>query len=378
MIDEQENDGADASGTEDDDSSQGDNPRPSFDPNKIRVKKIDPTVSTLMDKLTAGEIDLAPEFQRLQVWDAVRESRLIESLLIRIPLPAFYLDEIEGRDEYYAVIDGVQRFTALDHFINKKGDDALVLRGLEVLPQLNGKTFDGLDGPLKRRILGAQLVAYVIEPGTPDEAKLNIFARINTGGLVLTLQEIRHAMNPGPVRKFLLDLTEATEFIQAVAPAARNLKKRMTDRECALRFIAFIDDGVARYAKVNTDLDGFLNTAMKRVNKMSNAERDALAIRFRRAMHYAHACFGRQAFRKPAARGPLNKSLFEATAVALDNLTDKELDALVARKEQVLDIYTNVFKDARVFESVTSSTGDPTRVEKRFEGLRRVFAEVLQ
>ena len=74
----------------------------------------------------------------------------------------------------------------------------------------------------------------------------------------------------------------------------------------------------------------------------------------------------------------MNESLFEATAVALDNLTDKELDALVARKEQLLDIYTNVFKDARVFESVTWSTGDPTRVEKRFEGLRRVFAEVLQ
>jgi hypothetical protein len=364
-------------GTENEDTSQGDNPRPSFDPNKIRVKKIDPTVSNLMDKLTAGEIDLAPEFQRLQVWDQVRESRLIESLLIRIPLPAFYLDELEGKDEHYAVIDGVQRFTALDRFINK-GADGLVLRGLEVLTTLNNKRFDDLDPPLKRRILGAQLVAYVIEPGTPDEAKLNIFQRINTGGLTLTAQEIRHAMNPGPVRKFLEELTSTPEFAEAVGSAASNLRKRMADRECAIRFMAFVDGGVLRYAKATTDLDGFLNQAMKRVNKMSDLERGALADRFRRAMYHAHALFGRYAFRKPAAGGPLNKSLFEATSVAIDAQSDSELTTLATRQARLLDAYKAALQKPEVFASVTSGTGDTSKVETRFAALGTVLGEVLQ
>jgi hypothetical protein len=365
-------------GTDNEDMSQGDNPRPSFDPNKIRVKKIDPTVSNLMDKLTAKEIDLAPEFQRLQVWDAVRESRLIESLLIRIPLPAFYLDELEGQDEHYAVIDGVQRFTALDRFINKKGAEGLVLKGLEVLTALNGKRFEDLDPPLKRRILGAQLVAYVIEPGTPDEAKLNIFQRINTGGLTLTAQEIRHAMNPGPVRKFLEELASTPEFTSAVGLAASNLRKRMADRECAIRFMAFVDGGVVRYTKATTDLDGFLNQAMKRVNKMSDPERSALADRFRRAMYHAHAYFGRYAFRKPAAGGPLNKSLFEATSVAIDARSDSELATLASRQDRLLEAYKAAFQKPDVFASVTSGTGDMNKVVTRFAALDSVLAEVLQ
>lgn len=369
------------SATDDEDTSQGDNPRP-FDPNRIRVKKIDPTVSNLMDKLKAGEIDLAPEFQRKKgIWDVGRKSRLIESLLIRIPLPAFYLDELPpepGFDERYVVIDGVQRLTALEHFINDKSDARLRLQDLEVLSQLKGKCFDELDRALQRRILSAQFVAYVIEPGTPDEAKLNIFKRINTGGLTLTPQEIRHAMNAGPVRQFLADLVTTVEFLDAVGrPAAATLSQRMADRECAVRFVAFVDGGVAMYRASDTDLDGFLNRAMARLNKMSNEERDALSRRFRRAMRAAHVCFGRYAFRKPAAGGPLNKSLFEATAVALDEASDADLAKLASAQARLIEAYKSMLAKPEVFASVTASTGDPVRVSTRFAALRDVVREVL-
>lgn len=366
--------------TEGEDMSQGDNPRP-FDPNRIRVKKIDPTVSNLMDKLKAGEIDLAPEFQRKKgLWTPVQRSRLIESLLIRIPLPAFYLDELPpepGYDERYAVIDGVQRLTALEHFINDKSETRLRLEKLEVLDQIEGKSFDELDRALQRRILGAQIVAYVVEPGTPDEAKLNIFKRINTGGLALTPQEIRHAMNPGPVRKFLEELVGTPEFIDAVGPTAKKMSARMADRECANRFIAFLGGGVTSYRGCGTDFDGFLNRAMIRVNKMAEADRRALGDRFRRAMRHAHTCFRRYAFRKPAAGGPLNKALFEATAVALDERSDAELETLAARHDQLIEAYKAALADTKVFASVTASTGDPNRVEERFAALQGIIAQVL-
>jgi hypothetical protein len=360
--------------------SQGDTPR-GFDPNKIRVKKIDLVVSNVMEKLMVGEIDLAPEFQRNKVWDVVRESLLIESLLIRIPLPVFYLDELppeQGSDERYAVIDGVQRLTALQHFINDKGDKCLKLKGLQVLTQLEGKSFDDLDPALKRRILSAQLVAYAIEPGTPPEAKLNIFKRINTGGLTLTPQEIRHAMNGPDARKFLENLVISTEFIEAVGPlVAKQMSLRMADRECALRFIAFLDGGVERYRKSDIDLDGFLNAAMSKVNKMAEPDRQALAVRFRRAMRVAHTCFGRLAFRKPSAGGPLNKSLFEATAVALDGRSDAELALLTTRKEQLLEAYKAALAKPDIFASVTASTGDAKRVSCRFVALQSLIAEVI-
>lgn len=364
---------------EDEDTSQGDVPRP-FDPNQIRVRQEPYVVYNLMESLKAGELDLAPEFQRKAgIWDEGRQSRLIESLLIRIPLPAFYLDELPPQagqlTQRLAVVDGVQRLTTLDRFINQK---TLTLSKLEFLDTLNGKSFDDLDPALKRRILEAKLVAYVVESGTPPAAKLNIFKRINTGGLSLTPQEIRHAMNPGPVRKFLEALAESAEFKAAVGPSVqRKMSQRMQDRECALRFIAFRDGGVGRYRSTRSDFDGFLHDAMDRVNRMSDVDRSALAARFQRAMHHVHVCLSRYAFRKPAAGGPLNKALFEATAVAFDARSDTELATLAVRFDKFLEAYTEAFSKLDILRSVTSSTGDPARVERRFKALDDVLTETL-
>lgn len=366
---------------EEDEITQGKDPRP-FDPNQIRIKKIDLAISNAMQMLEAGELDVAPDFQRHIVWDDVRKSKLVESLLVRIPLPVFYFDELppkEGFDVQYAVIDGVQRLTTLGQFINEKDPvKRLRLKGLEVLTQLEGRDFDGLDPALKRRIMSAQIVVYVIEPGTPEEAKLNIFKRINTGGMVLTPQEIRHAMNPGPVRKFLEDLANTSEFVEAVRPsAAKNMSTRMADRECAIRFLAFLGGGVDAYVKSKTDLDGFLNQAMIRINKLDDPSRMALGQRFRRAMHHARACFGANAFRKPAAGGPLNKSLFEATAVALDARTDEELAVLATRQERLQEVFVKALGDTEFYSSITAGTGDPRRVVVRFAALSKILDEVL-
>lgn len=360
------------------DTSQGDEPRP-FDPNQIRVRQEPYVVYNLMESLKAGDLDLAPEFQRhAGIWDPERQSRLIESLLIRIPLPAFYLDELPAAKgeltQRLAVVDGVQRLTTLARFINEK---SFKLSRLEFL-NLNGKGFDDLDPPLQRRILEAKLVAYVVESGTPPAAKLNIFKRINTGGLSLTAQEIRHAMNPGQVRRFLGELGSSSEFAAAVgAKAQKKMAARMQDRECAVRFFAFLDGGTSRYRTSRNDFDGFLHDTMERINAVTPNELTELGRRFRRAMHNAHLLFGKVAFRKPGAGGPLNKALFEATAVAIDGRTDDELLALQGAKERLIDIYTQSLDTPETLKSVTASTGDPNRVEARFRALREVFTEAL-
>ncbi len=119
-----------------------------FDPNKIRVKLWTPTVDLVLKRIRANEMDLAPDFQRAAgIWKDKTQSRLIESLLIRIPLPAFYVD---GSDEdRLLVVDGIQRLTAMKRFVV---DDDLVLHGLEYLADLEAKRFSDLPRPFQRRI----------------------------------------------------------------------------------------------------------------------------------------------------------------------------------------------------------------------------------
>jgi hypothetical protein len=337
-----------------------------------------------MQRLQHGELDLAPEFQRRAgIWDDQRQSRLIESLLIRIPLPAFYLDELpissDQLTEKFAVVDGVQRLSVLKRFIN---DGTLRLIGLEFLKKLEGKKYIELESPLQRRIQETQLAVNIVEPGTPDEAKLNIFKRINTGGVALTAQEIRHAMSPGPVRQWLKEVAEISEFKDAVGSnVVAHMAKRMEDRECVIRFAAFIDGGVQRYRVGNTDFDAFLLRAMARLNKLSEKERDAIRHRFIRAMRAARDCMGPYAFRKigtDSRRGRLNKALFEATMVNFDLRTDAEIKIISNFQQKLFEIYLLTLDDNQINSSVSVGTGDPIRVERRFAAMDSVLKQVLQ
>jgi hypothetical protein len=359
-------------------SSSGDIREP-FDPNKIRVRPWTPTVYNLMERLKHGELDLSPEFQRRAgVWSVQKQSRLIESLLMRIPLPSFYLDELPPKEsdppDRYSVVDGVQRLFVLDKFINEK---TLRLTGLEFL-KLSGQGIDDLSPSFRRRILEAQLSVNVVEYGTPDEAKLNIFRRINTGGVPLTAQEIRHAMSPQVVRQWLKDAAEIPDFRRALGSGAERLAVRMQDRECIARFVAFIDDGVSKYRASNGDLDAFLLRSMKEIVTMDRA---ALQQRLHRSMIAAHEILGGLAFRKydkyTSRRGPVNKALFEATAVALDQRTDEDLAALIAQRQKVVPIYIEQVNSFQLNDAISVGTGDPRRVEHRFSAMQEVFAKAL-
>ena len=174
------------------------------------------------------------------------------------------------------VVDGQQRLTVLKRFML---DKTLRLEGLEFL-ELKDKSFDELPRKMQRRIEETQVTVFLIEKGTPRGVKFNIFKRINTGGMQMSPQEIRHAMNEGPALDFLKSLAESPEFLKATNNSVR--AERMADRECVLRFCAFATTDINKYS--SKDLDPFLNEKMGEINRMSEAERTKLSKQFKRAM----------------------------------------------------------------------------------------------
>ncbi len=348
-----------------------------FDPELIRVDTRPMTIDLLLQRIKYEELDLAPDFQRKGgIWNPRTKSRLIESILVRIPLPAFYMDATD--ENKWIVIDGLQRLTTLKMFVN---DKSMQLCELEFLTQLENKTFDELPRNLQRRITETQVTVYLIEKGTPREVKFNIFKRINTGGLPLSLQEIRHALNQGKSTKFIEKLSKLPEFKTATAGSISS--QRMADREFILRFLAFVIHPYNEYKA--TEFDSFLSDVMAEINEMSEYGLNDLETKFSQAMTVAKEIFGDDAFRKrykqDASRSPVNKALFESWSVNFSKLNNEEVELLIKRKEELKAGFIKLMNDREIepkFDSaISQGTGDTKKVKRRFSAIEQLIQEVL-
>jgi Protein of unknown function DUF262 len=327
-----------------------------FDPTLIRVETKPMSLDALIARIREGELDLTPGFQRKAgIWKDEAQSRLIESILIRIPLPAFYMDATD--EDRWLVVDGLQRLTTLKRFVI---DQELKLKGLEFL-KLHGKTFNDLPRNFQRRINETQATVYLIEKGTPSEVKFNIFKRINTGGAPLSAQEIRHALNQGKVAKFLERLANSEEFKRATDNSIRD--DRMADRECVLRFLSFTIVPYNLYKA--KDFDSFLSERMAEMNKFSDQKLEELAQQFFRAMRVAFDIFGPYSFRKlyerDTVRYPINKALFESWTVNFNRLDNLQLQILQEHKDIVIKRFINLMNKDYVFENSISLRAYPSR-----------------
>ena len=344
-----------------------------FDPEKIKVRTTPLLVDQLVSRVVFSEIDLAPDFQRLAgIWHPPQKSRLIESLLLRIPIPVFYVAADDN--EIWSVVDGLQRTSTIVEYVTGQ----FGLRGLEYLTKFEKHRYDELPRAMQRRINETQLTVNVIEPGTPEEVMFNIFRRINTGGTPLRGQEIRHALHPGDVRGYLKKLAESEEFLTATCNSIS--PTRMADRECVLRFLAFHMDPWELYS--TNDLDGFLGTAMKKVNRMSKEDRQELEKDFRKAMTAAHQIFEQEAFRKryrrQDKRKPVNKTLFEIWSVGLARRSADDIQHLVRQKNEVIGESMSLLNNDHDFDrAISYSTGIPSRIRNRFREVDKLIEKFL-
>lgn len=345
-----------------------------FNPNEIDVDISTVNLGSLIDQLENDEIDLQPDFQRVtDVWDNVKKSRLIESILLGLPLPSFYFSE-DPVSQKLSIIDGLQRICAIRDFVLEK-ENPLKLEGLQFLKNFDGFTFSQLARPEVKRIKSLKITMNTLRKGTPLDVKYIIFQRVNTAGVPLTPQEMRHALNQGPAAIFIKELADMESFKKATNYSVES--KRMQDRDFVNRFIAFFID----YQDYMGDLDMFLNDKMGELNKMTSEQRDDIRVSFDKAMKCCYEIFKKDTFRKrykqEDRRKPISKSVYDTLSVNIAWLSDEERKLLLKNTEAFKAGMIRLFNDKKFDFSITTGTGKKYNVEQRFTMVKSLIKEII-
>lgn len=210
----------------------------------VSFDSYDITLKQLYDMLLEGMIDIAPEYQRHFVWDAARQSALIESLFLGIPIPSLFM--ATNPDASWEVIDGLQRITTILNFIGdsteldnvKANYQKLELAGLEKLETMNGLTFKELPKSMQFMLLTRPLRVTVLNDRSDFSVRYDLFERLNTGGVKLHEQEIRNCIFIGEFNDFIKELSESPDF-RAVVKMTANAERSGSYEELVLRFFAY-------------------------------------------------------------------------------------------------------------------------------------------
>ena len=321
------------------------------------------TVHDVLRRIEHGAFVMDPDFQRDFIWDEEKQSKLIESVVMRIPLPVFYLAEDD--QERLVVVDGLQRLTTFQRFVNNE----LRLQ-FKDRPELNRRKFEDLTPKLQNRVEDCNLVLYIIDSKVPERARLDIFERVN-GGVPLSHQQMRNCLYMGDATRFLRDESQTEEFRAATGGGLDS--STMRDREFVNRFCAFQILNINAYR----DMDTFLADGLRAMNTAPDSL-SSLRTEFRTTLHNNLHLFGRHAFRKhePAQeqRRVLNASLWDVMSTGLSRYPPEivEENADVAREAFYRLMRTDEFMDA-----ITRGPSSANQVRRRFAMAADMFKEVF-
>ncbi|UIN50227.1 DUF262 domain-containing protein [Bacillus sp. FSL L8-0215] len=339
------------------------------------------TVETINSQLSKGNIDLNPKFQRRDAWSEVEKSRLVESLMLGIPVPPIILAEKRDRRGKYIVIDGKQRLLAIRQFCvdEESGFDKLKLKRLQFLEELNGKTIEQIEGDYsyvdyKNQFENQTIRTVVIKNWPNEEFLFTVFLRLNTGSKKLSPQELRQALHPGPFLDFLDDATANSrtfwELLNNNEPDSR-----MRDVELALRFYAFKNNLESNVGNLKSFLD---NTCLL-LNEDWEKREYEIKENFKELEKAINLCidiFGKSAFSRFNGKkynNRFNRPLFEVFTFYLSNM---EIYKVVKEnKESFKKEFENISThDVNFNESISSSTKELSRVEYRFNKIADIIS----
>jgi hypothetical protein len=336
-----------------------------------------PQIRDLIDK---GEVlNLRPEYQRRLRWSTPQKSRLIESLLLNIPIPPVFLYESDAAR--YEVMDGQQRLNAVREFIG----GGFALTGLPVLKPLNRLRYIRCPPRIKRALDRASISAVVLllesEPASGPSANLSltdirrfIFDRLNTGGTKLNYQEIRNAIYPGHFNEALINLSRFNQFTDTFdippyteadpndyyeneARQKNTLYSSMADCQLVLRYFALKHDG-----NIRGSMRSMLDRAMEQRTKISEADAHVLEEEFKGRFTFLYSLFDGKPFRLPPddrGRSRVSAALYDASMVAADKLWSQK-DELEKDKQGV---YVRMAAALHNHDQLTILTGQGNTAE---------------
>lgn len=328
------------------------------------------TINDVIRRIDQERYIMDPDFQRDFIWPDDKQSKLIESVIMRIPLPVFYLaEDEEGR---MIVVDGLQRLSTFHRFV--KGGLQLRLPDRSELDRLR---FFDLPPKLKNRIEDCNLICYIIDSKVPERARLDIFERVNSGE-PLTRQQMRNSLFMGPSTRFLKEASDAESFLKATG--SRLNRKTMRDREFINRFCAFRLLGLDEY---RGDMDDFLAQSLRKMNKMTKDDLSRLSDEFKRSMENNYMLFETHVFSKSflglykplgRTRKVLNASIWDVMSTGLSHYNR---DRVTKSADDLRKSFCQLLQDDEFVTAITYSTNDSKRVRERFHRAEQMFQEVL-
>ncbi len=360
-----------------------------YNPDEIKVHSKQFSIKLIDEMIDNGDIDFTPDFQRNFVWDSHQKSRLIESILLRIPLPMFYFaEDDEGR---ITVVDGLQRLTTVKEFMDNK----FALKGLQYLgDSCNGRYYSeknkdgsyngkqGIDPKYFRWFNMTQFSVNVIDPSSPSKVKYDIFRRINTGGKPLNNQEIRNCLAGKGLRDTLKEMVNLPEFKSATDYSIKST--RMDDQEIALRFILF--HKLIEKTNVIDNYNGYMDSSLDELTEiLTKAKKEDLKNYiqlFSAAMRNAEYLFGRKyAFRKvtpidlePNAHKQLiNKALFVSISTQLANFDPERIANNNAERLLLEPLANRIIEDKDLMYYLSYGTNGKANLIYTFAAIKELI-----
>jgi len=344
----------------DEDASWGDYPI-----DTLLIRQENRTVHDVLRRIEKGSFVMDPDFQRDFIWLDDKQSKLIESVLMRLPLPVFYLaEDDQGR---MIVVDGLQRLSTFQRFVNN--ELRLKLRDQK---ELNTKRFQDLSPKLQNRLEDCNLILYIIDVKVPERARLDIFERVNSG-VPLTRQQMRNSLYTGPATRFLKNEASSSLFIKSTGNSLKS--STMRDREFVNRFCSFQLLPLSAY---RGDMDDFLALGLTKMNSLKEDELKKLSAQFRTSLVNNYNVFDIHAFRKHLnahnSRSVINASLWDVMSTGLSRFPEHLVEA---KADSLQKAFFRLMHDEHFIRAITYATNDVRRVNERFKFTEMMFEEVF-
>ncbi|RQO33888.1 DUF262 domain-containing protein [Herminiimonas sp. KBW02] len=326
----------------------------------VSFDSYDMSVRQIYEMFVEKAISIPPEYQRQFVWGPERESDLIESILLGIPVPSLFM--ATNADSTWEIVDGVQRLSTIAHFVGLKDsllktinrDSALKIVGLEKLNALNDLTYEDLPKSVQLMFLNRPIRVTVLNDKSDLNVRFDLFERLNTGGVLLTNQEIRNCIFRGPFNESLKKLSKSANFSTAVRLKESAQKNGMSE-EYVLRYFAYLEN----HNQFGHSVKGFLNDYMK-VNADKRLSPAKIGL-FNKTFDLLAAAYPKGITRGQASTTSAN--LYEALAVGTAMAVQAGAKVSVAKLSKIAG-------NLELRKITTGATNSKTMVLKRLHFVR--------